>query len=99
MLATLLTKLEEGILTITINRPDKLNALNKSVFQELDKVMDEVYADNNIKSVIITGAGNKAFVAGADITEFTSLSKDDAIAAVLKRIRWRQLWIRRSWRR
>ena len=80
MLATLLTKLEEGILTITINRPDKLNALNKSVFQELDKVMDEVYADNNIKSVIITGAGNKAFVAGADITEFTSLSKDDAIA-------------------
>jgi enoyl-CoA hydratase len=80
MLATLLTKLEDGILTITINRPDKLNALNKTVFQELDKVIDEVYEDNQIKSVIITGAGNKAFVAGADITEFTSLSKEDAIA-------------------
>ena len=80
MLVTLLTNLQEGILTVTINRPDKLNALNKTVFHELDKVMDEVYSDSNIKSVIITGAGNKAFVAGADITEFTALSKADAVA-------------------
>ena len=80
MLETILTSLEEGILTVTINRPDKLNALNKTVFQELDKVMNEVYQDATIKAVIITGAGTKAFVAGADITEFSSLSKSDAVA-------------------
>lgn len=80
MYSTLLTQLEDGVFTITINRPDKLNALNKVVFQELDQVMKVVYNDNNIKSVIITGSGSKAFVAGADITEFTSLSKAEAIA-------------------
>jgi enoyl-CoA hydratase len=71
---TLLTALNDGIFTITINRPDKLNALNKDVFNDLDAVMDEVYTNAAIQSVIITGAGPKAFVAGADITEFGSLS-------------------------
>lgn len=78
MYTTLLTELKEGIFTITINRPDKLNALNKTVFEELDKVMDTVYADNSIKGVILTGAGNKAFVAGADISEFLQISNEDA---------------------
>lgn len=73
------TALQDQILTITINRPDKLNALNKTVFDELDKVMDEVYKDTNIKSVIITGSGNKAFVAGADITEFADLNKEQSM--------------------
>ncbi|MBS1510552.1 MAG: enoyl-CoA hydratase/isomerase family protein [Bacteroidetes bacterium] len=80
MYSTLLASLDNGIFTITINRPDKLNALNKDVFTDLDTVMDEVYRNNDIKTVIITGAGNKAFVAGADITEFGGLSKEDAIA-------------------
>jgi len=80
MYSTLLTQLEDGIFTITINRPDKLNALNKFVFLELEQVMNVVYNDSAIKSVIITGSGSKAFVAGADITEFTSLSKAEAIA-------------------
>ncbi|MCU0322388.1 MAG: enoyl-CoA hydratase-related protein [Chitinophagaceae bacterium] len=75
---TLLTQFENGILTVTINRPDKLNALNKDVFTDLDNLMNEVYSSNSIQSVIITGAGTKAFVAGADITEFGGLSKDDA---------------------
>lgn len=70
---TLLTSLENGILTITINRPDKLNALNKDVITELSAALDEVYDNAGIKSAIITGAGPKAFVAGADITEFLSL--------------------------
>lgn len=77
--ATLLLHIENNICTITINRPDKLNALNKDVFNDLDKVIDEVNADSNIKAVIITGAGPKAFVAGADITEFAGLSKDQAM--------------------
>lgn len=73
---TLLTNLENGIFIITINRPDKLNALNKDVISDLDKVMDEVYNNTEIKSAIITGAGQKSFVAGADISEFTSLSAE-----------------------
>ena len=76
---TLLLHTENNICTITINRPDKLNALNRDVFTDLDNAIDEVNADNNVKAVIITGAGPKAFVAGADITEFTGLTKDQAM--------------------
>jgi len=74
--STLLFEVENGICTITINRPDKLNALNKTVFDELDKAFDEVYAQSEIKGVIITGQGNKAFVAGADISEFMEVGED-----------------------
>jgi len=70
---TLLTAIENGIFTITINRPDKLNALNKDVIAELSAALDEVYTNAEIRSAIITGAGPKAFVAGADITEFLTL--------------------------
>jgi len=73
MYQTLSTDLQDGIMTITINRPDKLNALNKDVIQELGNAIDEVYNNTEIKTAIITGAGEKAFVAGADISEFTSL--------------------------
>ena len=73
MYQSLLTELDNGIFTITINRPDKLNALNKSVMTELGDVMERVYNDANVRSVIITGAGQKAFVAGADISEFLGL--------------------------
>ena len=77
---TLLISLEKNILTVTINRPDKLNALNKTVLNELDLLMNEVYLNAEIKSVIITGTGAKAFVAGADITEFAGLSVNEAKA-------------------
>jgi enoyl-CoA hydratase len=77
---TILTSLENGIFTITINRPEKLNALNKDVFTDLDKAIDEVNTNAEIKTVIITGAGPKAFVAGADITEFAGLDKEQAMA-------------------
>ncbi len=79
MYSTLLTSLDQGIFTITINRPDKLNALNKDVFTDLDSVMNEVEANAQIKAVIITGAGAKAFVAGADISEFTGLSHSEGM--------------------
>lgn len=77
---SLLHNLENGILTITINRPDKLNALNGAVFTELDMAVDEIMDNPEIQSVIITGAGNKAFVAGADIAEFAGFDKDAAKA-------------------
>ena len=73
MYTTLITNLENGIFTITINRPEKLNALNKIVIEELATANDEIYNNAEIKSAIITGAGPKAFVAGADISEFLSL--------------------------
>lgn len=77
---TLLTSLENGIFTITINRPDKLNALSKEVFTDLNNALDEIHSNSEIKSVIITGAGPKAFVAGADISEFGGLDKKAAMA-------------------
>lgn len=84
MYNTLLTSLEEGIFLITINRPDKLNALNQQVLQELDSAVDEVYSRPEVKSAIITGAGNKAFVAGADIGEF--IHKNAAEGEALSRV-------------
>ena len=80
MYQTLLTSLDAGIFIITINRPDKLNALNKDVMNDLDKVMEEVQDDPAIKGVIITGSGQKGFVAGADIAEFLGLSSDEGKA-------------------
>ena len=80
MYTTLLTNLENGILTITINRPDKLNALNAAVFTDLDNVLTEISNNDEIRSAIITGAGAKAFVAGADISEFGGLTKEQAMS-------------------
>ena len=73
MYDSLTTSVNDHILTITINRPDKLNALNKTVIEELGNVLDQLYKDPSIRAAIITGAGSKAFVAGADISEFLTL--------------------------
>ena len=81
---TLLTSLEENIFIITINRPEKLNALNRAVIEELSAAIDEVYNNNEIKSAIITGAGEKAFVAGADISEFLSFDSTSGEALARK---------------
>ncbi len=64
---TLLYSVEDGIATITLNRPDKLNAFNTTMMQELIAAFDETDADDNVKAVIITGAG-RAFCAGADLS-------------------------------
>jgi enoyl-CoA hydratase len=78
MYQTLLTSLENNIFIITINRPDKLNALNKDVLAELNLALDEIEKNPEIRSAIITGAGSKSFVAGADIAEFVGLDKGQA---------------------
>lgn len=78
MYQNLLTELTDGILTVTINRPDKMNALNLALLSELKQVMDEVYNNDEIRGVILTGSGNKAFAAGADIAEFASFTPDQA---------------------
>jgi len=84
MYHTLLTSLENGLMVVTINRADKLNALNKHVMSDLDTLINEVESDSQIKAVIITGAGQKAFVAGADISEFLGLNNDEGKALAQK---------------
>jgi enoyl-CoA hydratase len=84
MYQTITTELAEGIYTITINRPDKLNALNKDVISELGAAMSEAYKNSDIRSVLLTGSGEKAFVAGADISEFTALDAEGGSALARK---------------
>ena len=62
---------------ITINRPKKLNALNKATIHELHKAFDALESDLNIKAIILTGSGEKAFVAGADISEFAHFTTEE----------------------
>jgi enoyl-CoA hydratase len=68
----------ENILTIIIDRETKLNALNQETLSELRQTIESVYDDKEIRGVIITGAGEKAFVAGADISEFSELNEVNA---------------------
>jgi len=67
-------KLKENIAIVTINRPSKLNALNKKTIQELHQVFNELNANTTIKVILLTGSGEKAFVAGADISEFANFT-------------------------
>ncbi|MDN5323359.1 MAG: enoyl-CoA hydratase [Clostridia bacterium] len=71
---------QEGIGIITINRPKALNALNIDVFNELSPLLDEIAKDNSIRVVIITGSGEKSFVAGADITYMLPMSSPEGKA-------------------
>jgi enoyl-CoA hydratase len=79
MYQTLATSLEDNILIITINRIDKLNALNKTVMAELEDAVIALEKDESVKAAIITGSGQKAFVAGADISEFSGLTKEEGM--------------------
>ncbi len=67
---------EESITTITINRPKKLNALNRETIAELHDAFEEADADEDTRVIILTGSGEKAFVAGADISEFADFDVD-----------------------
>lgn len=69
--------IEEGIAFITINRPDKLNALNNETLIEIDKAWTQIEDSAEIKGIIITGEGQKAFIAGADISEIAKLDRND----------------------
>lgn len=70
----LIVNIEDHVMVITINREKQLNALNKQTIQELSDCLDDARSNAEVRSVVITGAGEKAFVAGADIKEFASFS-------------------------
>jgi enoyl-CoA hydratase len=72
--------IENGICTVTINRPDKMNALNRETVQEIGAAIKEATGNSSVFSIILTGEGPKAFAAGADIKEFMGLSKEQGMA-------------------
>ncbi len=69
---------EDGIATITINRPKQMNALNPEVLNQLEQALDRAEKDKDAKVILITGAGEKAFVAGADIAEMSKMTPLEA---------------------
>lgn len=78
--ANLLVKQEGNIRTLTINRPDQLNALNRETISSLSQALDDADGDASVRVIILTGSGEKAFVAGADIKEFASFSVEEGAA-------------------
>ncbi len=80
---SLLLETAGGIARLTINRPDKLNALNDQVIADLGRAMDQIDTDPAIRGVIVTGSGTKAFVAGADIPELSRQGPFDGKARAL----------------
>src|SRR2546428_938110 len=81
---TLLFEIKDGIALITINRPDKLNALNDQVMAELAAVAQRLATDDVIRGAILTGAGPEAFVAGADIGDLAKQGPFDGKARALR---------------
>lgn len=73
----ILSEVRNGVQIITINRPDKLNALNKQTMEELHEILAESEHLPEIRAIILTGSGQKAFVAGADIAEFANYSVEE----------------------
>src|SRR6188768_3058830 len=68
----ILISIEEKIATVTINRPEKLNALNKATISDLSKAIKLLGKNDEVRVIVLTGSGEKAFVAGADISEFAN---------------------------
>ncbi|MFM2229820.1 MAG: hypothetical protein RL607_1078 [Bacteroidota bacterium] len=73
----ILVDIDGSLAQVTINRPSKLNALNKATIQDLHDAFAQLDADSSIKAIILTGSGEKAFVAGADISEFAHFSIEE----------------------
>lgn len=73
----ILTEKQDGIAVVTINRPTKLNALNRATILELHEAFKALNEDSAVRAIIVTGSGEKAFVAGADIAEFADFSVEE----------------------
>lgn len=73
-------EITDGIATLTVHRPEKLNALNAATFEEMQAAFRDFEVDAGVRAVIVTGAGEKAFVAGADIAELAGKSALEAMA-------------------
>lgn len=78
MYQNILYSVKDGIARITINRESQMNALTIETIQEVGQAHKEALADEQVKGILLTGSGNKAFIAGADIKEFSDFSVDEA---------------------
>jgi enoyl-CoA hydratase len=76
----ILTKTENGVFILTLNRPDKLNALNQLTIQEIGLAIDQAKNDSLVRAILLTGSGTKGFAAGADIAELTALRSEQGKA-------------------
>ncbi|HED07238.1 MAG TPA: enoyl-CoA hydratase [Ignavibacteria bacterium] len=74
----LVVEVENNIAVVTVNRPEKLNALNNETIEELDEVFSQLNENEDVYVIILTGSGEKAFVAGADISELNNLDEQKA---------------------
>ena len=83
---TLLTEVTDGVLLVTFNRPDVRNAINRQVQLDLRAALDIARADDTVGAVVLTGAGEKAFIAGADISQVAGYSKATALDSDLQRL-------------
>lgn len=79
-LRNLLSEDRGAVRMLTINRPDKLNALNRETIAELHEAIAQARFDDGVRVIVLAGAGEKAFVAGADITELETMTPTDALA-------------------
>jgi len=82
-----LCEVSGGIATLTLNRPEKLNAINYAMIDALLGLLDELEADRSVRALIVTGAGERAFSAGGDITEFSESARNGPEAAVREFVR------------
>jgi enoyl-CoA hydratase len=80
----LLITIENNCATVTINRPEKLNALNKATIEDLHKAFKTLNKNPEVRAIILTGNGEKAFVAGADISEFADFSIEEGAHLALQ---------------
>lgn len=82
--SNLLISISAGVATVTLNRPQALNALNKDLLQDLNGFLDEAATNQSIRVIILTGSGEKSFVAGADIKEFSdfNVAEGEALARI-----------------
>jgi enoyl-CoA hydratase len=81
---TLIVERDGPVLLIIVNRPKALNALSAQVLDELSRVLDEAAANREVRALVVTGAGDRAFVAGADISELSALTPESARAFALR---------------
>lgn len=77
---TIQTQYNDHILTVTLSRPAAMNALTLELLDGLQEIIQELYQNNDTRGIILTGEGDKAFAAGADIKEFTSLTPEEALS-------------------
>ena len=91
-MTNILLEKKGSIAVATINRPKALNALNSQVLEDLNELLDLVNADEEIRALVLTGSGEKAFVAGADIAEMSTLTKVEGEASAKRATMYSASW-------